>query len=204
MLKITPGRNRDSNVRRRIRSATRCRMAQRSSIPRQLPASPMMVPSIRIKLANVAAVQRPHDADARKHRRSARRRDQDQGFHRKEMAPARGNTLRPLGLCVSRDGGLKTHSPRIQHNRPPVPHKSCCRAIKTRATKRSIAFSVAETRPSMEFSRYFLGGNNDQVHIVSCHRRPCAFGFIGRSSQVETEGSDGQLGSGANLGPRAK
>jgi hypothetical protein len=29
----------------------------------------------------------------------------------------------------------------------PVPHKSCCRAIKTRATKRSIAFLVAEARP---------------------------------------------------------
>ena len=28
-----------------------------------------------------------------------------------------------------------------------VPHKSCCRAIKTRATKRSIAFLVAEARP---------------------------------------------------------
>ncbi len=29
----------------------------------------------------------------------------------------------------------------------PVRHKSCCRAIKTRATKRSIAFFVAEARP---------------------------------------------------------
>ena len=34
-----------------------------------------------IKLPNVAAVQRPHDADARKRRRSARRRDQNQRFH---------------------------------------------------------------------------------------------------------------------------
>src|SRR5712671_3541268 len=28
----------------------------------------------------------------------------------------------------------------------PVPHRPCCRAIKTRATKRSIAFLVAEAR----------------------------------------------------------
>ena len=41
----------------------------------------MMVLSIRVKLANVAAVQRPHDASARKHRWSARRRDQDQRLY---------------------------------------------------------------------------------------------------------------------------
>jgi hypothetical protein len=40
-----------------------------------------MVFAIRVKLANVAAVQRPHDPNAREHRRSARRRDHDQGFH---------------------------------------------------------------------------------------------------------------------------
>jgi hypothetical protein len=34
----------------------------------------------------------------------------------------------------------------------PVPHKSCCRAIKTRATKRSIAFLVAEARPSTQWN----------------------------------------------------
>ena len=31
-----------------------------------------------------------------------------------------------------------------------------------------------------------------------------SFGFIGRSSQEETARSGGQIGSGANLGPRAK
>ena len=34
-----------------------------------------------VKLANVAAVQRPYDADTRKHRRAARRRYKDQGLH---------------------------------------------------------------------------------------------------------------------------
>jgi hypothetical protein len=42
-----------------------------SPIARQLPAAPVMVLPVRIKLPNVAAVQRPHDTDARKHRRSA-------------------------------------------------------------------------------------------------------------------------------------
>jgi hypothetical protein len=36
-----------------------------------------------------------------------------------------------------------------------VPHKSCCRAIKTRATKRRIAFVVADARPFEQWS--FLG-----------------------------------------------
>ena len=37
---------------------------------------------VRIELANAVAVQRLHDTDPREHRRAARRRDQDQGFHR--------------------------------------------------------------------------------------------------------------------------
>ena len=41
----------------------------------------MMVFPIRIKHVFNVAVQRPHDADAREHRRSARRRDQDQRLH---------------------------------------------------------------------------------------------------------------------------
>src|SRR5258705_4281893 len=41
----------------------------------------MMVFPIRVKLANVMAVQGPHDSDAREHHRSARLRDQDQGLH---------------------------------------------------------------------------------------------------------------------------
>jgi hypothetical protein len=43
----------------------------------------MRVFPIRIKLANVATVQRPHHTNARKHRRPARLRDQDQRFHRR-------------------------------------------------------------------------------------------------------------------------
>src|SRR5258708_6557943 len=52
-----------------------------SSVPRQLPAAPMMVFAIGIEHALDVAVQCPHDADARKHRRPARGRDQDQSFH---------------------------------------------------------------------------------------------------------------------------
>jgi hypothetical protein len=51
----------------------------------------MMILSIRIKLANVAAVQRPHEANPRKHRRPARRRHQDQRFHGR--LPLRGRVL---------------------------------------------------------------------------------------------------------------
>jgi hypothetical protein len=40
----------------------------------------MLVFTIRIEHALDVSVQRPHDADTRKHRRPARRRDQDQGF----------------------------------------------------------------------------------------------------------------------------
>ena len=58
----------------------------------------MMIFPIRIEMANVMAVQRPHDADARKHRRATERRHQDQGFHRR--LPFRG---RVLGLRQLRD-----------------------------------------------------------------------------------------------------
>src|SRR5258706_6040336 len=51
-----------------------------SSIPRQLPAAPIVLPA-RIEDAHDVSVQRPHDADAGKHRRPARRCHQDQGFH---------------------------------------------------------------------------------------------------------------------------
>jgi len=37
--------------------------------------------AIKIKLANDVPVQRLHDADARHHRRAAKRSDQDQGLH---------------------------------------------------------------------------------------------------------------------------
>jgi hypothetical protein len=48
------------------------------------------------------------------------------------------------------------------------------------------------------------GGNNDQVCVVHCHSRLCPLSFIGRSRQKETARSSGQIGSGANLGARAK
>jgi hypothetical protein len=41
----------------------------------------MRVFAIGIKLPDDVTVQCPHDPDARKHRRSARRRDQDQRLH---------------------------------------------------------------------------------------------------------------------------
>jgi hypothetical protein len=43
---------------------------------------PMMFFAVRIEHAFNTAVQCPHDANPREHRRSARCRDQDQGFHR--------------------------------------------------------------------------------------------------------------------------
>ena len=52
-----------------------------------------------VKLANVAAVQRPHDADTRKHRRAARRRYKDQGLHC--GLPLRGGLV--FSLWKSRD-----------------------------------------------------------------------------------------------------
>src|ERR1700674_4876486 len=47
----------------------------------QLPSSPMVVFAIGVEDALDAAVQGLHDTDAREHRRAARYRDQDQGFH---------------------------------------------------------------------------------------------------------------------------
>ena len=52
-----------------------------SHISFQLASGPMRIFARGVKLANVGAVQRPHDADTRKHRRAARRRYKDQGLH---------------------------------------------------------------------------------------------------------------------------
>jgi hypothetical protein len=71
--------------------------ARLSLISLQLPAAPMMVFPIRLKLANVAPVQCPRDTDASKHRRAARRRNQDQGFHRRLPLRRRVRGLRKLG-----------------------------------------------------------------------------------------------------------
>jgi hypothetical protein len=51
-----------------------------SSIACQFPPAPVVLFAIGIKYAFDVPVQRPHDANPREHRRSARRRDQDQGF----------------------------------------------------------------------------------------------------------------------------
>ena len=59
--------------------------------PSPVSAVPMMVFTVRIENAFNTAVQRPHDTDARKHRRAARCRDQDQSFHR--GLPLRGRVL---------------------------------------------------------------------------------------------------------------
>ena len=69
-----------------------------SGVPFQFPLPPVSTLARGIKFLNVAAVQRPHDADARKHRRATERRHQDQGFHRR--LPFRG---RVLGLRQLRD-----------------------------------------------------------------------------------------------------
>jgi hypothetical protein len=61
-----------------------CRFLRQSSfVPLELPAPPMMLFAIGIEDALDVPVKRPHDTDARKHRRSADRRNQDQGFHRR-------------------------------------------------------------------------------------------------------------------------
>jgi len=59
----------------------------------------MMVFTIRIEHSLNVAVQRPHDADPREHRRATRCRDQDQGFHR-------GLPLRGLVLCLRKFGDV--------------------------------------------------------------------------------------------------
>jgi hypothetical protein len=56
----------------------------------------MVVLPIRVKLANVAAVQCSHDTDAREHRR-ARRRDQDQGPPSRAAIPRSGAPDRRAG-----------------------------------------------------------------------------------------------------------
>ena len=52
-----------------------------SSIPRQLPLSPMCVFAIRVEHALDVTVRRPQDVDAREHRQAAQRRNQHQRFH---------------------------------------------------------------------------------------------------------------------------
>ncbi len=59
----------------------------------QLASAPMRIFARGVKLANAAAVQRPHDADTRKHRRAARRRYKDQGLHC--GLPLRGPGVQP-------------------------------------------------------------------------------------------------------------
>jgi hypothetical protein len=68
-----------------------------SSVTRQLSASPMMVFAVRIEDVLDATVQRPHDADPRKHRRPAKCRDQDQGFRRSLPLRSLMLSLRKLG-----------------------------------------------------------------------------------------------------------
>jgi hypothetical protein len=72
----------------------------------------MRVFPIRIKLANVAAVQRSHDADARKHRRPARRRDQDQRLHGRLPFLGLVFGLRKLRDVVARSSSVTRRRPR--------------------------------------------------------------------------------------------
>ena len=68
-----------------------------SSIPRQLAATSMRIFARWVERLLNVSVQRPHDADPREHRRAARRRDQDQRFHRR--LPFGGLMLRLRQLC---------------------------------------------------------------------------------------------------------
>ncbi len=69
----------------------------------------MMILARGVEHALNVAVQRSHDADARKHRRPARCRDQDQGFHR--GLPCLGFVLgfRQLRIC-----SLRIEAPEMQ------------------------------------------------------------------------------------------
>jgi hypothetical protein len=61
----------------------------------------MMRFAVQIELANMVAVQRPHDADAREHRRAAVCRHQDQGFHCSLPLGSRMLSLRKLRDVVA-------------------------------------------------------------------------------------------------------
>ena len=53
----------------------------------------------------------------------------------------------PIDRATDRKSTLLSTDTRIVAASNRVPHESCCRAIKTRATKRSIAFLLAEAGP---------------------------------------------------------
>jgi hypothetical protein len=69
-------------------------------IPLQLPFPPMRIFAIRIKHSLAAAVQGSHDADAREHRRSAERHDQDQRLHGSLPPRSLMLGLRPLHAAI--------------------------------------------------------------------------------------------------------
>jgi hypothetical protein len=72
-------------------------MKKKLAVTGQLTFSPMRFLARRIGHALNVAVQRPHDADARKHRWSAVRRDQDKGLHCR--LPLLRRVLRLRKLC---------------------------------------------------------------------------------------------------------
>jgi hypothetical protein len=72
----------------------------------------MVILAIRIKRALDVAVQRPHDADARKHRWTARSRHQDQGFHGGGASSGSPLSGKSIGSGISYD----LHSRRAHFN----------------------------------------------------------------------------------------
>ena len=70
-------------------------------IPRELSASPMLLFARWAEHALDVPIDRPHDADAREHRRAAERRHQDQSFH--GCLPFRSlvNGVRKLGDVIA-------------------------------------------------------------------------------------------------------
>ena len=64
-------------------------------------AFPNVGSAVQIELANMVAVQCPHDADAREHRRATLRRHQDQGLHGRLPFHSLMLGLRQLGKVIA-------------------------------------------------------------------------------------------------------
>jgi hypothetical protein len=72
----------------------------------------MMVFAVRIEDVLDATVQRPHDADPRKHRRPAKCRDQDQGFRRSLPLRSLMLSLRKLVMYRPASSSVTSWRPR--------------------------------------------------------------------------------------------
>jgi len=82
----------------------------------------MMGFAVQIELANMVAVQCPHDADPREHPGPAERRDHDQGLHRRLPFRCLMLGLRQLGnviACIPQGNKQATVGQRYRRARSP-------------------------------------------------------------------------------------